>query len=260
MDAVNRSRHIAGRGPSAQAWLQDAALAAVAPIDFDTLIPAGARVVVVAPHPDDEILTCGALLQLAAQRGAAPLIVAVTDGEASHPGSPAWPPERLRLARARETGAALECLGIDATRVQRLGIPDGGVSAQEEALAQRLAAIIQPGDVVVTTWCFDGHPDHEATARACLAAASACGARTLEAPVWGWHWSAPNDGAMPLAYARRLSLPEAVLARKRAAMACFQSQVLPDASRGAAPVVPPQALDRVLTPFELFFHDPARPF
>ena len=256
MDAVNRSRHIAGSGPSAQAWLQDAALAAVAPIDFDTLIPAGARVVVVAPHPDDEILTCGALLQLAAQRGAAPLIVAVTDGEASHPGSPAWPPERLRLARARETGAALECLGIDATRVQRLGIPDGGVSAQEGALAQRLAAVIQPGDVVVTTWCFDGHPDHEATARACSAATRSRGARLLQAPVWGWHWSAPGDGAMPLAQARKLTVPPDALARKRAALGCFHSQIEADASSGAAPILAAFAMERVLHPFELYFLEP----
>jgi len=82
MDAVNRSRHISGSGPSAQAWAGDAALAAVPAIGLDALVPPGSRVVVVAPHPDDEILTCGALLHLVAERGDAPLIVAVTDGPA----------------------------------------------------------------------------------------------------------------------------------------------------------------------------------
>lgn len=255
MDAVNRDRLIAGLGTPAPAWRAAADIARAPLVDINELVPAGARLVVVAPHPDDEILTCGALLQLAAQRGAAPLIVAVTDGEASHPGSPAWPPERLRLARARETGAALECLGIDATRVQRLGIPDGGVSAQEEALAQRLAAIIQPGDVVVTTWCFDGHPDHEATARACSAATRSRGARLLQAPVWGWHWSAPGDGAMPLAQARKLTVSPDALARKRAALGCFHSQIEADASSGAAPILAAFAMERVLHPFELYFLD-----
>lgn len=257
MDAVTRDRFIRGDGTAAEAWRGDAALAGVASARADQLVPSGARLVVVAPHPDDEILACGGLLQLLAPGPS--LLVAVTDGEASHPESRDWPRERLRATRPRETEAALACLGVTAELV-RLGIADGGVAASEAALAERLAALLGPNDVVLTTWRHDGHPDHEASARACLAAASACGARTLEAPVWGWHWSAPGDGAMPLAHARKLALPESVLARKRAAMACFASQVLPDASRGAAPVVPAQALERVLTPFELYFHDPARPF
>jgi len=253
MDAVNRSRHISGSGPSAEAWAQDAALAQVETIALDALVPPGSRVVVVAPHPDDEILTCGALLHLVAQQGAAPLVVAVTDGEASHPGSQEWPPERLRRERARETESALACLGIGSERVQRLGIPDGGVTAAEAELTQRLAAILQPGDVVITTWRFDGHPDHEATARACIAAAQRSGARVLQAPVWGWHWSAPGDGALPLAQARKLLLPAAALARKHAALGCFHSQIEADAGTGAAPILPAFAMERVLHPFELYF-------
>jgi len=255
MDAVNLNRRIAGAGTAADAWRGDARLAAVRTAGIEELVPPGARVVVVAPHPDDEILACGGLLQLADR---APLLVAVTDGEASHPGSPAWPPERLRATRPDETRAALACLGIERPVMLRLGIADGGVTAAEADLAQRLGQVLEAGDVVVTTWRYDGHPDHEATARACAAAAAQCGARLLEAPVWGWHWSAPEDGAMPLAQARKLVLPPEVQARKRAAMACFQSQVLPDPSRGAAAVVSAPALARVLNPFELYFHDTAR--
>jgi len=257
MDLVNRSRHIGGTGPAAADWARDAALAAVAPITLDDLIPPGARVVVVAPHPDDEILTCGALLHLVAARGDAPLIVAVTDGEASHPGSPIWPPERLRQARTDETNAALAHLGIDASRVQRLHIPDGGVTAAAAELERQLAAIIAPGDVVITTWRFDGHPDHESTALACSTAAHQRGARVLQAPVWGWHWSAPGDGAMPLALARKLSVPANALARKRAALGCFHSQIEGDASSGAAPILPAFAMERVLHPFEIYFPDHA---
>jgi len=260
MAAVTRDRHIAGAGTGAEAWRADAGLAGVAKAGVADLAPPGARLVVVAPHPDDEILACGGLLQLSAANARPPLLVAVTDGEASHPGSAAWPPERLRAVRPQETLAALACLGIAAPILQRLGIADGGVTAAEASLARRLAALLEPGDVVLTAWRHDGHPDHEATARACLAAAAQIGARTLEAPIWGWHWSSPADGAMPLAHARKLLLPDAVLARKRAAMACFHSQVLPDASRGAAPVVPAQALERILLPFELYFHDPERAF
>lgn len=258
MDAVSRDRLIAGAGTGADAWRADPALGAIAGIGAADLAPPAARLVVVAPHPDDEILACGGLLQLLVSP--APLLVAVTDGDASHPGSGAWPPARLRRERPRETLAALDCLGIPPPQIARLGIPDGGIAAREDALARRLAALFRPGDVVVTTWRYDGHPDHEATARACLAAADGCGARVWEAPVWGWHWSAPGDGAMPIAHARRLSLPAPVLARKRRAMGCFQSQLQPDPTRDAPPVVSPRALERVLMPFELYFHDPARTF
>jgi len=255
MDAVNRNRHIAGAGSSAAAWLADAALAAV-PLDgLDTLVAPHQRAVVVAPHPDDEILACGAMLYLLAQRGRAALIVAVTDGEGSHPGSPAWPPARLRQARCDETVAALGCLGIGHACIRRLGIPDGAVSAHEQQLAQQLTEMLTPDDVVITTWRYDGHPDHEATARACSAAARRIGARVLQAPVWGWHWSAPGDGAMPLAHARKLAVPPEALAQKRAALASFHSQIQPDASNGAAPILPAFAMQRVLHPFELYFDD-----
>jgi LmbE family N-acetylglucosaminyl deacetylase len=257
MDLVNRSRHIGGTGPAAEDWARDAALGAVPPITLDALIPPGTRVVVVAPHPDDEILTCGALLQLVAARGEAPLIVAVTDGEASHPGSPAWPPERLRQARTDETDAALAHLGIDASRVRRLHIPDGGVTAAAPELERQLAAIIAPGDIVITTWRLDGLPDHESTALGCSAVARQRGARVLQAPVWGWHWSAPGDGAMPMNQARKLPVPADALARKRAALGCFHSQIEGDASSGAAPILPAFAMERVLHPFELYFPDHA---
>lgn len=255
MEAVDRNRHIAGQGTSAQAWLADAGLAAVPGIALDELVPPHARVVVVAPHPDDEILTCGALVDQLARRGREILVVAVTDGEGSHPASPAWPRARLRAARRAETEAALACLGVGPDRILRLEVPDGGVTAAEAALQARLCAILRAGDIVITTWRYDGHPDHEATARACAGAASSHGARLLQAPVWGWHWSAPGDGAMPLGRAHKLAAPPDALARKRAALACFDSQITPDPSTGAAPILPAFAMERVLHPFELYFDD-----
>ncbi|MFK3737318.1 PIG-L deacetylase family protein [Massilia sp. TN1-12] len=256
MDAVDRSRHIAGLGTPAHAWRDDAALARVPAVGLDDLVPRGARAVVVAPHPDDEILSCGALLHLLGQHGRPFAVVAVTDGEGSHAGSSEWPVERLRATRPRESLAALDSLGIAAPRLVRLHVPDGGVTAAEEDVAWRLAALLQPGDVVVTTWRYDGHPDHEATARACAAAARAVGATLLEVPVWGWHWSAPGDGAIPFDRARKLSLPPELVERKRAAMACFHSQLTVDSSTGATPIVFPQALERLLNPYELYLHEP----
>ncbi len=253
MATVNRDRLIEGAGTSADAWRADALLAAVPAIDCAQLVKNAQRVVIVAPHPDDEVLACGGLLQQLGAMRMPMLIVAVTDGEASHPGSDTWTRARLQTVRPDETMAALAVLGLDAVPVTRLELPDGGVAPREHDLAQALAALIAPGDLLLTTWRHDGHPDHEATARACATAAGGCGAALVEAPIWGWHWSRPGDASMPFDAARRLMLDDATLARKRAALACFESQLVSDDGAGHDAILTRNTLERLLNPFELYF-------
>ena len=251
MVTVNRA--IEGAGTPADAWRADAQLMAVPEIDCTQLVGSATRVVIVAPHPDDEVLACGGLLQQLAARALPVLIVAVTDGEASHPGSTTWTPARLQAVRPHETRAALALLGLPDVPVVRLALPDGGVAPREAQLARALAGIVTPADLLLTTWRHDGHPDHEATARACATAAGACGARLVEAPIWGWHWSRPGDAAMPLAQARRLMLDDTTLDRKRAALACFASQLVSDPASGHDAILTRNTLERLLNPFEMVF-------
>ena len=73
------------------------------------------RVLVVAPHPDDELLGCGGLVATLAPTGTAFCFVFVTDGGASHLGSRTWPRERLMARRRDEAIEALRRLnGEDA--------------------------------------------------------------------------------------------------------------------------------------------------
>ena len=246
-------RTIAGAGTSADAWRADAQLMAVPAIDCMELLGAAQRVVIVAPHPDDEVLACGGFLQQLAARAIPVAVIAVTDGEASHPGSATWTRARLQAVRPDETMAALATLGLDEVPVTRLHLPDGGVAPREAELAAALTALAGPGDLLLTTWRHDGHPDHEATARACSTAAAQCGAALVEAPIWGWHWSRPGDAAMPLDYARRLMLDDATLARKRAALECFESQLVSDDGSGHDAILTRNTLERLLNPFEMYF-------
>src|SRR5690606_26752164 len=85
-----------------------------------------ARAVVVAPHPDDEVLGCGMAMRWLSEQGCAVTIVACTDGEGSHPQSTAVTPDVLRRIRADERARALELLEV-APDVIRLGLPDGGL-------------------------------------------------------------------------------------------------------------------------------------
>ena len=54
-------------------------------VDVDALAAGG--VLVLAPHPDDETLGCGAALAAAVTAGYAVRVVAATDGDGSHPRS-----------------------------------------------------------------------------------------------------------------------------------------------------------------------------
>lgn len=252
-NAALENRRIAGAGTSADAWRADAQLMAVPAIDCTELIGAARRVVIVAPHPDDEVLACGGFLQQLAERAIPVTVIAVTDGEASHPGSATWTRSRLQEVRPDETMAALATLGLDEVPVTRLHLPDGGVAAREAELAAALSALVGPGDLLLTTWRHDGHPDHEATARACATATAECGAALVEAPIWGWHWSRPGDAAMPLGDARRLMLDDAELARKRAALDCFESQLVTDPASGHDAILTRNTLERLLNPFEMYF-------
>lgn len=248
------TRHIGpDDGTPESQWAGCRRLAAVPPIEIHDLIPTEVRVVVVAPHPDDEVLAAGGMLALAAEIGRDIALVAVTDGSASHPDSRLWSRERLAAERPRETHAALATLGVHPQTHVRLSLPDGGLAGQEAALAQRLQAVLRPRDVVFTTWQLDGHPDHEATGRATASAARQAGARCLQAPVWAWHWARPGDERLPWHRARRLRLPASVVCRKKAAVCAFISQLAPDPSTGAGPVLRTTTVDRAARSFEVFF-------
>ncbi|RZI96637.1 MAG: PIG-L family deacetylase [Variovorax sp.] len=243
-------RSINGLGTPESEWLAWPDLARLPSIAAAHLVPPGSRAVVVAPHPDDEVLSVGGLLAMLAKSGTAVCVIAVTDGAASHIDSLEWPRERLLRERPRESERALALLGV-ATEPVRLDLPDGAVTA--EALAARLAPLLQPTDVVFTTWRRDGHPDHDATGTACAEAAQAAGARLVEVPVWAWHWAVPEDARLPWHRARRLALDPEAAERKREAVQCFTSQLNPDPSTGAGPILRSTTVARAARPFEIFF-------
>lgn len=250
------ARRIEGHGTLAADWRSWGGIDLLPSVPVDGLVPPQRRAVIVAPHPDDEVLACGGLLQQLHAQGSRSVLLAVTDGAASHPGSSHHTPAALARLRPRETEAALAALGLSgaaAPQVVRAHIDDGRVNANMETLHNLMLQLLRPDDVVFVTWRQDGHPDHEACGMAAALAARACRATLIEMPIWGWHWSEPGDGRMPWSRACRLELSAADLQRKRRAIACFQSQLQADPSTGSPPVLGPHTLDRLLQPYEIFF-------
>ena len=226
---------IDGDGTPEHVWLP--ALADLPVLDLSVVPP---RVVVVAPHPDDEVLGVGGLLALLAAAGSQVHLVAVTDGEASNPGG-SIPPAELAVRRRAETARALGRLGVEAV-VTHLGLPDGGADALEQPVLDSLPTLTQ-AYWLLAPWSGDGHPDHEAVGRACERAALASGAHLLAFPVWAWHWGQPAD--LPLGRARRVELPRPLRAAKQQAVAEFATQLAPlGPLPGDAPVLTPAVLAR----------------
>ena len=215
------------------------------------------RAVVVAPHPDDETLAVGGLIAVLLAQGGQVVLVAATDGEASHPNSAAMTPDGLRQLRARETDRALAVLADGAPGgavLHRLRLPDGGLADHGDALATALVPLLGPADWCIAPFDGDGHPDHDAGGRAAARACAATGARLLSYPLWAWHWARPGDPRVPWERALRLPLSPDALRRKQDALACYPSQTEP---LGPAPedaaVVPPSDLAYFLRPEEVVF-------
>ncbi len=235
-------------GTDEATWLGARQLAALRPLHQRR----PRRLVVVAPHPDDEILGAGGLLQSMGRVGVEMVVVAVTDGEASHPRARAlgWD---LAAARSTETHVALDRLGCGSVGVRRLRFGDGAVAEQIQPLTAVLSCLLRPDDLCLAPWQLDGHPDHEATGRAAVAAARLTHTPLLEYLVWAWHWATPENAVVPWGRCRRLDLGRRQTARKRWATYAFISQIRPFASEyGGRPVLPHSVLRRFWRPFEVF--------
>lgn len=201
--------------------------------------PPSGRAMIVAPHPDDEILGVGGTWARLADAGVDVTIVAVTDGERSHPGKAA----ELRVRRPLESVAAAVRLGVPPARTIRLGHPDGGID--EGRLGAELLDVCGPGDLVLAPWDRDGHPDHDQVGRAALAAGRGQRAQVLAYLVWAWHWASP-DGGLPWDRALRVDLGVELAGHKRAAVSRFASQL-----GGPQPILPATALERLTRSFEV---------
>jgi len=246
-------REIRGPGTDELRWQSWDGLRRLPQASAGELVPAGSRALVLAPHPDDELLGCGGLIrQLVALRREV-IVLAVTDGAASHPHSTLWPAARLARERPRESLRALRRLGAGSVRVERLGLDDGRIGEQAQRLDAALDRIVLGTDVLVSTWRLDGHPDHEASGRAAAQAAARHGAALLEMPVWMWHWAAAGDTRVPWERACRLGLDDDSHAAKCAAVEAYRSQLSPDPTTGSGPVVAPGALARLMRREEVYF-------
>jgi LmbE family N-acetylglucosaminyl deacetylase len=239
-------------GPSEETWMKR-----IESTDLTRLNTLHARrLIVVAPHPDDEVLGVGGLIQRALSDHVLVEIVAVTNGEASHPDSEGASALNLAALRAHESRVALCRLGWELPTITQLNLPDGRVGEHRQELADALSSILLPDDLCVAPWHRDGHPDHDVCGDAAIAASRAVGAQHLGYMVWSWHWADPDGSDIPWDRCMRVDLDRRQRARKRWATSAFRSQISPIGSQSAdAAILPEPILRRFWRPFEVLIAD-----
>lgn len=125
-------------------------------------------ITVLAPHPDDESLGCGALLA-AAFEGQGARVVCMTDGSRSHLDSMQWNAVDLARLRAKELLAAVEQLGGSESDVTFLDMPDGELphaGVLFDAICERITedCLSRGSRALFASDGRDHHADHQATA------------------------------------------------------------------------------------------------
>jgi len=191
------------------------------------------RVLIVAPHPDDESLGAAGLIQRVTAEGGSVRVLFVTEGE-NNP----WPQRYLHrrwflgdedrkrwgTLRRAEAERSLAMLGVAATAADCLGFPDHGLirlaRSNDPSPGQALARVIAEyaPTLVVSPSAFDLHDDH----------------RTVS---WYLHTILRDSGVPIVTYVihgqgatsrlvRALHLTKQERRRKEAAIRCHESQLL----------------------------------
>jgi LmbE family N-acetylglucosaminyl deacetylase len=148
------------------------------------VVPELRRVLVIAPHPDDETIGCGGTLATLATRGSTVDVVVATSGSASVGSGLA----RRELAAQREAEVTAACVMLGVTEPRFLRYLDGELEAQIEPLTDSLQVVIDEmhPDAIFVPWPMDAHPDHRAVATAVAACALAPATE-----IWGYEVWAP---------------------------------------------------------------------
>ncbi len=133
------------------------------------------RVLVLAPHPDDETLGCGGTIRLHLEAGDQVTVAILTDGRRSRAGG--IKPEAMVQRRQREAENALAALAshspgtgspgaaLSKIKLVQLGLPEGAwTSAELAGQLTTLLTSIKPS-ILYSPSLVDFHPEHLRVAR-----------------------------------------------------------------------------------------------
>lgn len=129
------------------------------------------RIIVFAPHPDDETLGCGGTIARRINEGYEVIVVVITDGRYSFSvvlGIDSDPtPEELKEIRKNETIRATKILGVPKDNLLFLDFEDNTLATHEKEVEEKIINIMKQytPEEVYFTYEKDYNYDHQATSR-----------------------------------------------------------------------------------------------
>jgi len=122
-------------------------------IPYEPALLRGERLLVLAPHPDDEVIACGGLIALHLREGRAVRIVVVTDGAAQGGNAP-----------LREEESRFGVAHLGAAELEFLRFPDRALDDTASGLILEQVLAFRP-DLILVPSPVEIHPDHVALSR-----------------------------------------------------------------------------------------------
>lgn len=162
------------------------------------------RIVIVAPHPDDEAIGCGGLIARLSDLGFPPHVIILSGGEGSHRRCCDMDETTIAQQRSMLTEEAARILGLPEENVHRMGFLDGNIicnvndsqlSVNDSLIAvnnhnvqqlQKLIEELNPSLVFIPHH-REGWPDH-VNVRGLMEEVG-CRAEMMEYCVWMWYYN-----------------------------------------------------------------------
>ncbi len=146
------------------------------------------NILILAPHPDDEVFGCGGFIAQQVAEGNAPHVIVLTGGGGSHRGCCSTSESDIISARRKLTHKAISVLGLPESHLHELDFTDGDISEGNAAEKKKLESLISEinPDVILVPHHGEGWSDHLAVRD--LGIELANNAEIYEYCVWMWYY------------------------------------------------------------------------
>lgn len=187
--------------------------------------PLRTRTLIIAPHPDDEIIGCGGLIARLVELGHTPTVIILSGGGKSHEGCCTIDEKDLISERRRLTLQAADIVGLPHEHIYFLDFRDGSISEDDKANMEKLQKTVDKinPQMILVPHTGEGWSDHLATRRIGLTLAGR-GTEVWEYCVWMWYY---NVWQLDWHAARLLRMNKGEHRRKFAAIDTYTEALAP---------------------------------
>lgn len=208
------------------------------------------KILILAPHPDDEVFGCGGLIARLVAECHAPHVIVLTGGGGSHRGCCSTAESDIISARRKLTHKAMSALGLPESNIHELDFTDGHISEGNAAEKKKLESLISKinPNVILVPHHGEGWPDHVA-ARDLGIELAGDDMAVYEYCVWMWYYRQKN---LDWKNAYVLKMTEAEHQKKMDAIKTYHSALAPCGNPWVG-VLPKLFVEANSTNLELFF-------